>query len=125
MKFNADIYYSSQNQAYEKAKGYVIDDGARFCIGFNEKDYGFEIKNNDGNISVVRSGEQSYSIFLTRELTDFTISTPYGSLRYKARLLSYNVDKKTNSYSVSLSYLLIDSSGHEQKNELKLRGMIK
>lgn len=125
MEYTTDIYYSTQGEPYEKAKGYVIDNGAVFRIGFSCEEYGFEIKNDNGKISVIRTGEQAYTILLTSLPVAFSISTPYGSLRYQTQLLSYSCEKKPNAYVVALCYSLTDSSGHTQKNELKLRGLIK
>lgn len=125
MRYDTDIYYSTQGNPYEKASGYVVDEGTVFRIGFSCEEYGFEVKNDNGKISVIRTGEQAYTIPLTSLPSAFFINTPYGSLRYETKLLSYSCEKKTNSYTVSLSYMLTDSSGHSQKNTLKLRGMIK
>ena len=125
MKHITDIYYSSQNEPYEKATGYIVDDGAIFRIGFTTLDYGFEIKNDNGKISVIRTGEQAYTINLSKTPTTFNLTTPYGTLSYKTKLISFLSEKKNSSYSITLVYSLTDNTNHTQQNTLKLRGMIK
>ena len=125
MRYDTDIYYSSQNEPYEKARGYVIDEGSTFRIGFSAQEYGFEVKNENGKGTVARKGEQAYEIYLTKTPSSFTLKTPYGNLVYHTRLLSYSLEKKPNSYMLTLKYSLTDNSGHSQENVLKLRGMIK
>lgn len=124
MKYDSDIYYSFQNQAYEKNKGYIIDEPHLFCIGFNADGYSFEIKKQNDKVIVERKGEQSYSITLTDKPTSFAISTPYGALTYSARVKSCDIEKKANSFALTLCYSLTDSSGFTQDTTLKMRGKI-
>ncbi len=125
MKYIADIYYSSQNEPYEKATGYIVDEGALLRIGFSTSDYGFEVKNDNGNICVIRTGEQAYTINLTHTPTTFNLVTPYGVLSYQTKLISFSSEIKKSSYFVTLVYSLTDNTNHTQQNTLKLRGMIK
>jgi hypothetical protein len=125
MRYDTDIYYSSQNEPYEKARGYVVDEDSTFRIGFSAQEYGFEVKNENGKVWVIRKGEQAYEICLAKTPSSFTLKTPYGNLVYQTRLISFALDKKPNSYMLTLKYSLTDNSGHSQENVLKLRGMIK
>ncbi|MBE5732492.1 MAG: DUF1934 family protein [Clostridiales bacterium] len=125
MKYITDIYYSSQNEPYEKASGYIVDEGSIFRIGFTTLEYGFEVKNDNGKISVIRTGEQAYTINLSKTPSTFNLTTPYGILSYKTQLISFSNEKKNSSCSITLVYSLTDNTNHTQKNTLKLRGMIK
>ena len=125
MKYVLDIYYSSQNEPYEKHNGYVIDEPTLFCMAFSTDEYTFEIKRENGKVSVERKGEQSYCIALSKTPTSFSLKTPFGSLVYSTQLKSFDVEKKDNSYSLTLVYLLVDNSGHAQENILKMKGRIK
>ena len=124
MKYISDVYYSFQNQAYEKNKGYIIDEPHLFCMGFNADGYSFEIKKQNDLVIVERKGEQSYSITLTKEPTSFAISTPYGALTYSTCIKSCDIEKKANSFALTLCYSLTDSSGFTQDTTLKMRGKI-
>ena len=125
MRYDTDIYYSSQNEPYEKVRGYVVDEDFTFRIGFSAQEYGFEVKNENGKVTVSRKGEQAYEICLTKTPSSFALKTPYGNLVYQTRLISFALEKKPNSYMLTLKYSLTDNSGHSQENVLKLRGMIK
>ena len=124
MKYITDIYYSFQNQAYEKNKGYIVDEPNLFCMAFNTGEYSFEIKKQNDIVTIERKGEQSYCIALSNQPTSFVISTPYGALSYSTSLISCDIEKKANSFALTLSYSLTDSSGFSQNTTLKMRGKI-
>lgn len=124
MKYITDIYYSFQNEAYEKHSGFIIDEPTCFCMAFSTNEYTFEIKKENDKVYVNRKGEQSYSIVLSSSPSTFVISTPYGSLSYTTQLLSCDIEKKPNSFALTLVYSLCDSSGFTQETTLKMRGKI-
>ena len=125
MKYDLDIYYSSQNEPYEKHSGYIIDEPTLFCMAFSTDEYTFEIKRENDKVSVLRKGEQSYCITLSSNPTSFSLKTPFGAFVYSTQLKSFDVEKKPNAYSLTLVYMLTDSSGHTQENILKMKGRIK
>ena len=124
MKYETDIYYSSQNEPYEKLRGYVVDEPDFFCMGFFGEDYTFEVKSENGKVSVSRKGEQSYDITLSALPSVFSLSTPFGSLCYTTTLKDFSLEKKPNAYSLTLVYSLVDNSGHSQDNVLKMKGRV-
>jgi hypothetical protein len=124
MKYDIDIHYSTQNEPYEKHSGYIIDEPNLFCVAFSTDEYEFEVRKQNGKVTVSRKGEQSYSITLSSTPSTFFLKTPFGSLSYTTKLKNFVVERKPNSYSVTLEYTLSDSSGHSQENILKMKGRI-